>query len=161
MVAAVKGICFTLGIELMLACDMVVAEEGTRFSQLEVKRGIMAMGGATFRFVARAGWGDAMRWLLTGDEFGPEEAKCMHFIQEIVPRGQAEARALELAETIVRQAPLAVQATFENARTYTYSGQQAAVLQFDQIAPRLMRSEDFQEGVNSFRERRDGDFKGR
>ena len=47
IIAAVKGICFTLGIELMLACDIVVAEEGTRFSQLEVKRGIMALGGAT------------------------------------------------------------------------------------------------------------------
>ncbi|MDE0704407.1 MAG: enoyl-CoA hydratase-related protein, partial [Rhodospirillaceae bacterium] len=69
VVAAVKGICFTLGIELMLAADVAVAEEGTRFSQLEVKRGLMAFGGATIRFVERAGWGDAMRWLLTGDEF--------------------------------------------------------------------------------------------
>lgn len=161
VIAAVKGICFTLGIELMLACDIVVAEEGTRFSQLEVKRGIMALGGATIRFVSRAGWGDAMRWLLTGDEFGPDEAKRMHFIQEITPKGKAEARAMELAESIVKQAPLAVQATMENARTYTYAGQQAAVLQFDQIAPRLMRSEDFQEGVASFTERRDADFKGR
>lgn len=161
VIAAVKGICFTLGIELMLACDMVVAEEGTRFSQLEVKRGVMAMGGATIRFVSRAGWGDAMRWLLTGDEFGPDEARRMHFIQEIVPKGEAEARAMALAETIVSQAPLAVQATLENSRTFTYSGQQAAVLQFEQIAPRLMRSEDFQEGVKSFTERRDGEFKGR
>jgi enoyl-CoA hydratase/carnithine racemase len=85
----------------------------------------------------------------------------MHFIQEITPKGQAEARAMELAESIVKQAPLPVQATMENARTYTYAGQQAAVLQFDQIAPRLMRSEDFQEGVNSFTERRDAEFKGK
>ena len=57
VVAAVKGICFTIGIELMLAADVVVAEEDTRFSQLEVKRGLMAFGGATIRFVERAGWG--------------------------------------------------------------------------------------------------------
>ena len=63
VVAAVKGICFTIGIELMLAADVVVAEEGTRFSQLEVKRGLMAFGGATIRFVERAGWGNAQRWL--------------------------------------------------------------------------------------------------
>lgn len=160
-IAAVKGICFTLGIELMLACDMVVAEEDTRFSQMEVKRGIMAMCGATFRFVERAGWGDAMRWLLTGDEFGPEEARNMHFIQEIVPKGTVDVRALELAETIARQAPLAVQATLQNARTFAHEGLDVAVQQIDQIGRRLMQSEDFQEGFQSFRERRDGEFKGR
>lgn len=161
VVAAVKGICFTLGIEVMLACDLVVAEEGTRFSQLEVKRGIMAMGGATFRFVQRGGWGNAMRWLLTGDEFGPEEALRIGFIQEIVPKGGVEARALELAESIARQGPLAVQATMESAATFVREGQDAAVAQFHDIAPRIAASEDFQEGVQSFRERRDGNFKGR
>jgi enoyl-CoA hydratase len=160
VIAAVKGICFTLGIELMLSCDVVVAEEDTRFSQLEVKRGIMAMCGATSRFVERAGWGDAMRWLLTGEEFGPEEARRMHFVQEIVPKGNVEARALELAESIARQAPLAVQATLENARTYVHDGPDAATQQIHQIGHRLMQSEDYNEGIQSFLERRDGDFKG-
>ncbi|NCZ58783.1 MAG: enoyl-CoA hydratase, partial [Betaproteobacteria bacterium] len=64
VVAAVQGICFTLGIELMLAADMVVAADNCRFSQLEVKRGIMATGGATVRMAERAGTGTALYHLL-------------------------------------------------------------------------------------------------
>ena len=70
LVCAVQGICFTLGIELMLAADIVIAAEDCRFAQIEVKRGIMPAGGATVRMVERAGWGNAQRYLLTGDEFG-------------------------------------------------------------------------------------------
>src|SRR6186713_976272 len=74
MVVAVQGITYTLGIELMLAADIVVAAEDCRFSQLEVKRGIMATGGATLRMAERAGLGNALLHLLTGDEFGAAEA---------------------------------------------------------------------------------------
>ena len=61
MVVAVQGITFTLGLELMLAADLVVAADNCRFAQLEVKRGIMPTGGATIRMAQRAGWGNAMR----------------------------------------------------------------------------------------------------
>src|SRR5919201_1442833 len=74
LVAAVQGFCFTLGIELMLAADIVVAADDCRFAQLEVKRGIMATGGATLRMAERAGLGCALLHLLTGDEFGAAEA---------------------------------------------------------------------------------------
>ncbi len=69
MVVAVKGICFTVGIELMLGADIVVAADNCRFSQMEVQRGIMATGGATLRMAERAGVGNAMLHLLTADEF--------------------------------------------------------------------------------------------
>ena len=92
---AVQGICFTLGIELMLAADIVVAADDCRFAQIEVKRGIMPAGGATVRMVERAGWGNAQRYLLTGDEFGAAEALRLGFVQEVVPAGQQKERALE------------------------------------------------------------------
>ena len=106
----------------MLAADIVVAADNCRFSQLEVKRGIMAGCGATFRFVERAGWGNAMRLLLTGDEFTPRKRIGLNFVQEVVPVGQELSRAIELAQLIATQAPLAVQATMENARIAVQDG---------------------------------------
>lgn len=161
VVAAVKGFCYTIGIELMLAADIVVAEEGTRFGQVEVKRGLMAFGGATVRFVERAGWGNAMLLLLTGDDFDAETARRYNFVQEIAPAGQVEARALDIAERIARQAPLAVQATRESSWISVHEGPSAAVARFGQQLLDIKNTDDFAEGVQSFVERRDGDFKGK
>ena len=88
VVAAVRGICFTLGIELMLAADIVVAASDCRFAQLEVQRGIMATAGATIRMAERAGLGNALRFLLTGDEFNSETALRLGFVQEVVAPGE-------------------------------------------------------------------------
>jgi enoyl-CoA hydratase len=98
MVVAVKGITFTVGIELMLAADIVVAADDCRFSQLEVKRGIMATGGATLRMAERAGLGNAMLHLLTGDEFGSAEALRLNFVQKVVPAAQVLDEALRIAQ---------------------------------------------------------------
>jgi enoyl-CoA hydratase/carnithine racemase len=161
LVCAVQGICFTLGIELMLAADIVVAAEGTRFAQIEVKRGIMPAGGATFRMVERAGWGNAQRYLLTGDEFGPAEALRLGFVQEVVPSGKQKERALELARTIAEQAPLAVRASLASSRVATDQRPHAAIRELNAQQARLMATQDAAEGVRSFVERRQGRFAGR
>lgn len=161
VVAAVHGICFTIGIELMLAADVVVAAEDTRFGQLEVQRGLMPFGGATMRMVERAGWGNAMRWLLTGDEFDAAEALRLGFVQEVVASDEVYARGLALAERIAAQAPLAVQATLESSRLSVEESHAAAVAAFDAQLKKLAASEDFAEGVQSFRERRAGRYRGR
>lgn len=161
VVVAVKGFCYTIGIELMLAADIVVAEEGTRFGQVEVKRGLAAYGGATIRFVERAGWGNAMRYLLTGDEFDPATAYRLGFVQEVVPQGQGLAKAVEIAERIAKQAPIAVRATRENSWIFATEGQEAAVSDLARQRAAIIKTEDFAEGVRSFNERRDGVFKGR
>jgi enoyl-CoA hydratase len=161
IVAAVHGICFTVGIELMLAADIVVAEQGTRFGQLEVKRGLMAYGGATIRMVERAGWGNAMRWLLTGDEFDADTALRLGFVQELVDAGQARARARAIATRIAEQAPLAVLESRRSARLAVEQGLEAAVAAFPEQLRMLAASEDFAEGVRSFVERRPGRYTGR
>ena len=130
MVAAVKGITYTLGIELMLAADVVVAADDCRFSQLEVKRGIMATGGATLRMAERAGLGNALLHLLTGDEFGSAEALRLNFVQRVVPAGQELDEALRIADAIAAQAPLAVVATRLNALKAVEEGPLAAMLDF-------------------------------
>ncbi|MBG9389429.1 crotonase/enoyl-CoA hydratase family protein [Caenimonas aquaedulcis] len=160
MVAAVKGITYTLGIELMLAADIVVAADDCRFSQLEVKRGIMATGGATLRMAERAGLGNAMLHLLTGDEFGPAEALRLNFVQKVVPAGQELEEALRIAEAIAGQAPLAVVATRLNVLKAIEQGPLEAMTDFIATQKRLSGSEDAAEGVRSFVEKRAARFTG-
>jgi enoyl-CoA hydratase/carnithine racemase len=161
LVAAVQGICFTLGIELMLAADIVVAADDCRFAQIEVKRGIMPAGGATFRFVEGAGWGNAQRYLLTGDEFGAAEALRLGFVQEVVAAGRQKERALEIARVIAEQAPLAVRASLASSRISVEQGPGAAVREFNAQQAKLMATGDAAEGVLSFVERRKARFTGR
>ena len=161
MVVAVKGITYTLGIELMLAADIVIAADNCRFSQLEVKRGIMATGGATLRMAERAGLGNAFLHLLTGDEFGSAEALRLNFVQRVVPAGTELDEALAIANAIAAQAPLAVVATRLNALKALEQGPVVAMHEFIDTQQRLSRSEDAAEGVRSFVERRAARFQGR
>jgi len=161
VITAIQGITFTAGIELMLGTDIVIASDDCRLSQLEVKRALMAIGGATFRFVERGGWGNAMKHLLTGDEFDAEEALRIGLIQEIVPAGTQIDRAIELAEEIAAQAPLAVQETMKSARLACEKGSRAAINDFLNVQTLLSNSEDFAEGLNSLLEKRPGKFEGR
>ncbi len=161
IVMAVNGIAFTLSIELALAADIVVAADDVRFRQLEIGRGIMPFGGATFRAPAQLGWGNAMRFLLTAEEFGAAEALRIGLVQEVVPAGSHIERARELARLIARQAPLGVQGTLANARTGTGPGPDAARDHLASLLPEILHSEDAAEGLHSFAERREARFTGR
>ncbi|OUE32310.1 2,3-dehydroadipyl-CoA hydratase [Clavibacter michiganensis] len=161
VVLAVQGTCLTLGIELALASDVVVAAAGTRFGQVEVARGILPFGGATLRFPEVAGWGDAMHWMLTGDLFDAEEARRMRIVQLVVPDGEQLDAAIGIAERIAAQAPLAVQATLRNARTARRDGHDAAAAQLPAELVRLAGSEDAARGMRAAAERRPAEFVGR
>jgi enoyl-CoA hydratase len=161
VVCAVQGIVFTVGLELMLAQDIVVAADNCRFGQIEVSRGIMPTGGATMRFVERAGWGNAQRYLLTGEEFNAAEALRLGFVQEVVPAGREKDRAMEIALRICEQAPLAVRASLASSRRFAEHGPIAAAQELDATQRNLSQSEDSKEGLLSYLERRKADFKGR
>ncbi len=161
LVFAMQGICFTIGIELALAGDIRICSEDSRFGQIEVKRGIYACGGATVRMVQEFGWANAQRYLLTGDEFNAAEAHRIGFVQDVVPNGEQFEKGLAMAEKVARQAPLGVYGSLKSSRLSLEKDMQFAMSRFmPDIAP-LMGSEDVREGVQSFVERREAQFKGR
>jgi enoyl-CoA hydratase len=162
VVMAVQGYAFTLTIELALACDIVVAADDVRFGQLEIARGIIPFGGATLRAPLQLGWGNAMRFLLTAEEFGAAEAYRIGLVQEVVKPGEQLDRAREIAQLIARNAPLGVQATLANARiAQRAAAERAAADHLVEVLPTITASEDAAEGVASFVERRAGNFQGR
>ena len=161
IILAVQGTCFTIGIELLLATDVRVAAANTRFGQIEVKRGIYPVGGATIRMPREVGWANAMRWLLTGDDFDAAEALRIGLVQEVVPVGEQLARAIALAEVIAAQAPLGVYATLASSRMALPGDERTATARLMPDLVPIMKSEDVQEGLQAFVQRRPGSFKGR
>lgn len=161
VIVAIQGTCLTIGIELALACDIRIAASNAKFGQIEIKRGIYPVGGATLRFPREVGWGNAMRWLLTGDEFDAAEALRIGLVQEVVPSGEPLPRALALADVIAAQAPLGVYATLASSRAAIPSAEVAAGRRLMPDLQPMMGSEDVQEGLRAFVERRSGVFRGR
>jgi enoyl-CoA hydratase len=162
LIAAVHGWVMTLAIELLLAADIQIAASNARFAQLEIRRGIYAFGGATVRLPRDAGWGNAMRWLLTGEEYDAAEAHRIGLVQEVVEPGRQLDRAIELAEMVAeKSAPLGVKATLASARRARSEGESAAFERLDPDMAKLCDTEDGHEGLRSFVERREARFLGR
>jgi len=161
VVIAVQGTCLTLGIELILASDIAVAADSSVFGQVEVSRGILPFGGATIRFPRQVGWSNAMRWILTGDNFDAAEAHRIGLVQEVVPHGEQYARGLELAQRIAAQAPLAVQAALANANVAIREGDAAAEVALQPELVALAQSKDARIGMEAFMTRTTATFIGK
>ncbi len=159
LVIAVHGWCLTIGIELMLAADIRVAADNTRFAQIEVKRGIYPIGGATVRLVQEVGWGNAMRILLTGDEFAAQEAYRIGLVQEVVPAGSQLERALDHRGD--HRAPVAGRRPGVAGLRAAGAGSEGERVAFARMLTDLqqvMASDDAVEGLNAFLERREPRF---
>ncbi|ALZ10851.1 enoyl-CoA hydratase [Pseudomonas aeruginosa] len=161
VVVAVQGTCWTAGIELVLNADIAIAASNTRFAHLEVLRGIPPSGGSTVRFTQAAGWTNAMRYMLTGEDFGAQKALEMNLLTEVVEPGEELARAIEYAERITKAAPLAIKATLQSAFLARDEGDDAALSQLNELLFGLIKSEDVREGVMAMMQKREPVFKGR
>ena len=161
VIIACRGWCLTVGTELALACDIVIAADDARFGQIEVKRGIFPFGGATIRLPRMAGWHNAMRYLLTGDLFDAQEGFRIGLVQVVTTADEVLKAADEMAQRVAAQAPLAVTASLVSAQTAVRDGEEAEVARMADRARELMKSEDAKEGLQSFIERRDAKFSGR
>ena len=142
----------------MLSSDIALAGKNTTFAMLEVKRGLLMTGGATLRFVQRAGWSNAMKYLLTGIKFDSQEAYRMNLVQEIVDESYLFTRAVELAGHICQSSPIAIKEVLKNSRL-AQTEPLKAIEQFNSIQNKLVKSKDFAEGLKSFEEKRDPKFK--
>lgn len=161
VVVAVHGMCITLGIELALASDIRIAAKRTVFAQMEVQRGIFPFAGGTMRWPSQCGWGNAMKYILTGEPFEADEALRIGLVQEVVEKNELVSRAIQLAEKIAAQAPLGVRATLKSSmKSVAYGESKAAENLFPQLLE-LMESEDAKEGLNSFLEKRAAVFHGK
>src|SRR5262249_48049729 len=161
LVVAVQGKTHGPGHELFLAADVRVAASNTVFGQGEVTRGHFPAGGATIRFVREAGWGNAMRYMLTGDEWGAEEAYRLGLVQYVTPPGQQLDRALEVARRIAAAAPLGLRATLGSAHRALSDGEDAAYAALFAELGRLAQTKDHQEYFRALQEKRAPVYRGR
>src|SRR5262245_15496693 len=162
VVVVVHGDTWNLGHEIYLAADVRVASADTRFGQDENTHGRFPGGGATVRFVREAGWGNAMRYMLTGDHWSADESFRMGITQQIAPTPQAALEAaIALARKIAACAPLGVKATVASAHQVIDPGEADALSKLGAQYAALYRTEDFIEGRKAEAEGRPPKYQGK
>jgi enoyl-CoA hydratase len=159
VVAAVQGGTKFGGHELFLAADIRVAASDAVFSQGEVARGVFPGGGGTIRLTREAGWGNAMRYMLTGEEWGTEEARRLGLVQEVTPPGKQLDRAVELADKIAAAAPLGVRATLASAHL-AIGSEDTALLALGPAFQQILQSDDAKEAQRARQENRAPVYRG-
>jgi enoyl-CoA hydratase len=161
LVAAVEGFAVAGGFEIALACDLIVAGRDARFGIPEVKRSLVAAGGALIRLPKRIPYHVAMELALTGDPIGAERAYEVGIVNRIAEPGGALEAARELAAQIVPNAPLALAASKEIVQRAVDWTEAEAWEQQGEIAGPVFSSEDAREGATAFAEKRAPVWKGR
>lgn len=159
IVLAVQGRCFTLGIELALASQVVVAASDTVFAQLEVARGILPLGGATYRLPSQLG--KVGMWALLGaQEFDADTALAAGLVTEVTEPGAQLDRAIEMARVMAENAPLAVKAALAGYRASERASRDAAGASLLEQGPVVLASNDAMEAVAAMIEKRPANFTG-
>ncbi|KXU82911.1 hypothetical protein CI15_27700 [Paraburkholderia monticola] len=162
VITVAHGNTFFMGHELFLAADIRVAAANAVFSQGETQRALFPGGGATIRFVREVGWAQAMRYMLTGDNWTAEEARGMRLVHDIsaTPESALEL-GIQLAKKIAAAAPLGTKATLASAHQFIDEGEEKAFAALLPDFVGLMKTEDFQERVRALKEQRPPVYVGR
>jgi len=160
IIAAINGFCLAGGLEIALACDLRVAEEHASFGLTEVKWGIIPGAGGTQRLPRLIGTDKALDLMITGRKMPANEALQCGLVSRLVPTGQALENAIELAEQICENAPLAVRAAKEAVMRGLDMSLDEGLRLEQFLAEPLRQSEDAKEGPRAFTEKRKPQFKG-
>ncbi|MEU1481532.1 crotonase/enoyl-CoA hydratase family protein [Streptomyces sp. NPDC005760] len=161
LIAAVEGWAMGGGFELALACDLIVAAEDARFGLPEVKRGLIAAGGGVIRLPKRIPHHLAMEFLLTGEPVDGRRAGELGLANRVTGKGEAAAVALQLAEQLALNAPLALAAVKQIVRAADGVPEADAFAVQREEMRTLMATADVREGMTAFAERRAPRWTGR
>ncbi len=161
LIAMINGFCLGGGCELALSCDIRIAGERARFGQPEINLGIIPGGGGTQRLTHLIGEGKAMQMILTGEMIDAQEAWRLGLVNEVHPVDQLEEKTMEMASKIAEKSPIALSmaktAVKNAARMNLREGLDSEI----DLFALCFSSEDKEEGVRAFIEKRKADFKGR
>jgi len=161
VIAMINGFCLGGGCELALACDIRIASENAQFGQPEINLGIIPGGGGTQRLTRLVGEGKAMEMILTGQFIDAKTAHAIGLVNHVVPADQLETKTMEIAQHISRKSPIALQLAKEAVKIASRSNLDEGLRREVDLFALCFSTEDKDEGVGAFLERRDPVFKGR
>jgi enoyl-CoA hydratase len=161
VIAMINGFCLGGGNELALACDLRIASETAKFSQPEINLGIMCGGGGSQRLARLIGEGRAMEMCLSGDMIDAPTAHRFGLVNHVFPAAELEAETMKVAAKIAEKAPIALQLTKEAVKFASRSNLDEGLRRELDLFAICFSTEDKQEGVSAFLEKRRPVFKGR
>ena len=161
LIAAVEGVAFGGGLEIAMACDMIVASREARFALPEVRRGVVATSGALFRAPRALPLNVARELLLTGGEMSAARAERLGLVNRLVEPGRALAGALELAVLVAENSPVSVRETLSAVEAVVGGDDEAGWAVTDKARAVVQASEDAIEGIRAFFEKRAPRWPGR
>jgi enoyl-CoA hydratase len=161
LIAAVEGHAVAGGTEILQATHIRVAAEGATFGIFEARRGLFPQGGSTVRLVRQIGYTAAMEMLLTARAYTAAEALAIGLVGRVVPDGEALATALQIADTVAANGPLAVEAILRSVRETDCLTEDEALAKELEIGWPIFSTEDAKEGTRAFAEKRPPQFQRR
>ena len=161
VIAMINGYCLGGGCELALACDLRIASDRARLGQPEINLGIIPGGGGTQRLTHLVGEGKAMEMILTGDMIDAQTAYQLGLVNLVVPAADLEGKTMEVANRIAEKSPVALRMAKEAVKTASRSTLDEGLRREIDLFAICFSSEDKDEGVKAFLEKRKPEFKGR
>lgn len=161
VIAMINGFCLGGGCELALACDIRLASEKARFGQPEINLGIIPGGGGTQRLTRLVGEGKAMEIILSGEMFDAQTALDLGLVNHVFSPEELESKTLEMANKIAEKSPIALQMAKEAVKLASRSNLDEGLRREIDLFAICFSTEDKEEGVAAFLERRKPVFKGK